>query len=188
LKPLDECHLRPAAAADVDYLFTLFLSERQRQFAHVAWSEEQTRQLLRMQFEAQRRHYGKQFPGAVHSIVLWNGVAAGQLYLDRQKEQFVVVDFALAPDFRRLGIGSKRMRRRQGCESPARSTVPIRQRSFGKVWDFTSLEKIASISRWSGVLSYSTRMAVMGSTRRARQVGHRLPAKVVPRATVNPEA
>jgi ribosomal protein S18 acetylase RimI-like enzyme len=107
LQPLDEWHLRPAAEADVDYLFTLFLSERQRQFAHVPWSEEQTRQLLRMQFEAQRRHYGKQFPGAVHSIVMWNGEAAGQLYLDRQEEQFVVVDFALAPDFRRLGIGSK---------------------------------------------------------------------------------
>jgi ribosomal protein S18 acetylase RimI-like enzyme len=60
-----------------------------------------------MQFEAQHRHYGTRFPSAIHSIVLRNGEAAGQLYLDRQIDQFVVVDFALAPEFRRLGIGSK---------------------------------------------------------------------------------
>jgi ribosomal protein S18 acetylase RimI-like enzyme len=107
LKPLDEWHLRPAAEADRDYLFTLFLTERQRQFAHVAWPEEQTRQLLRMQFEAQQQYYRSQFPSAVHSIVLVNGNAAGQFYLDRQMDQFVLVDFALAPEFRRLGIGSK---------------------------------------------------------------------------------
>jgi ribosomal protein S18 acetylase RimI-like enzyme len=107
LKLLGECRLRPAAEADRDFLFALFLSERRCQFANVAWSEEQTRQLLRMQFEAQRRHYGSRFPDAVHSIVLLNGEAVGQLYLDRQIDQFIVVDFALAPEFRRLGIGSK---------------------------------------------------------------------------------
>jgi len=107
LKPSGECRLRPAAEADRDFLFALFCSERQHQFVHAAWSEEQTRQLLRMQFEAQRRYYGSQFPSAVHSIVLLNGEAVGQLYLDRQMDQFVVVDFALAREFRRLGIASK---------------------------------------------------------------------------------
>jgi GNAT superfamily N-acetyltransferase len=107
LKPLGECGFRPAVAADRDFLFALFCDERQHQFTHVTGSEEQTRQLLRMQFEAQRRHYGRRFPSAVHSIVLLNGEAVGQLYLDRQIDQFVLVDFALAPDFRRLGIGSK---------------------------------------------------------------------------------
>jgi GNAT superfamily N-acetyltransferase len=107
LKPLGECGFRPAVAADRDFLFALFCDERQHQFAHVTGSEEQTRQLLRMQFEAQRRHYRIQFSSAVHSIVLLNGEAAGQLYLDRQADQFVMVDFAVAPDFRRLGIGSK---------------------------------------------------------------------------------
>jgi GNAT superfamily N-acetyltransferase len=107
LEASGECRLRVAVEADRDFLFALFCDERQHQFAHVTGSEEQTRQLLRMQFEAQRRHYRIQFSSAVHSIVLLNGEAVGQLYLDRQIDQFVVVDFALAPDFRRLGIGSK---------------------------------------------------------------------------------
>jgi GNAT superfamily N-acetyltransferase len=107
LEALGEYHLRAAIEADRDFLFALFWGERQHQFAYVTGSEEQIRQLLRMQFEAQRQHYRSRFPCAVHSIVLLNGAAAGQLYLDRQVDQFVVVDFALAPEFRRLGIGSK---------------------------------------------------------------------------------
>jgi GNAT superfamily N-acetyltransferase len=109
LETLIDFRLRRVAEADRDFLFGLFVRDREQEFAHVSWSADQTRQLIRMQFDAQQRHYRSRFPVAAHDLVLVNGEAGGQLYLDRQVNQFVVVDFALMPEFRRLGLGSRIM-------------------------------------------------------------------------------
>ncbi len=107
METLADVRLRQATEADGSFLFSLFLRERAHEFSGVPWSAEQTRHLIRMQFDAQQRHYRSRFPDAAHELVLVNGEAAGRLSLDRQADQFLVVDFALMPEFRHLGIGSR---------------------------------------------------------------------------------
>ena len=107
METLIDFGLRHVTEADSSFLFSLFLGEREHEFSGVPWSAEQTRQLLRMQFEAQQRHYRSHFPGAVDELVLVNGEAAGRLSLDRQADLFLVLDFALMPEFRRVGLGSR---------------------------------------------------------------------------------
>ncbi len=98
LRTVRSCDMRLVSEGDDEFLFSLFSCEGQLELG-LPFA------LVRMQYEAQRRHYRSQFPAAVHNVVLVDGSPAGQLYLDRQLEQLLVVDFSLIPAARRLGVG-----------------------------------------------------------------------------------
>jgi ribosomal protein S18 acetylase RimI-like enzyme len=98
--------LEPAKACDQDFLYQVFASTRMQEMAITGWSEEQQRSFLSMQYEAQRSSYLTQVPEARYSIILCDGVAAGRLIVDRTAQEIHIVDIALLPEFRKLGIGS----------------------------------------------------------------------------------
>jgi len=62
-----------------------------------------------MQYEAQRSSYLMQMPGAEYWVIRRDEMAAGRLILHRTPEKIYVVDIALIPEFRGLGIGSDLM-------------------------------------------------------------------------------
>jgi ribosomal protein S18 acetylase RimI-like enzyme len=103
----DEITLRPAQAGDDDLLLRLYASTRAAEVAQVPWTPEQKDVFVKMQFVAQKQHYGATYPRADHQIICWKEQAAGRIYLDRNNEAFHILDITVLPELRNNGIGSK---------------------------------------------------------------------------------
>ncbi len=101
---------RPAGPDDDAFLQQVYASTRQEELAPLPWTAEQKSSFLRMQFEAQHRHYHQQFPDASFQIILRDGVEAGRLYVDRRPDTIHVIDIALLPSHRGAGIGTSILR------------------------------------------------------------------------------
>ena len=99
--------LRPYRADDQEFLFKLYASTRQQEIAAFGWPEAQQQAFLRMQFTTQQRWYASAYPEAEHQIIEREGVAVGRLLVLRQAGSVLLVDIALIPDSRGLGIGTE---------------------------------------------------------------------------------
>jgi ribosomal protein S18 acetylase RimI-like enzyme len=104
---------RPVEAADEAFLERLYGTTRTQELALLDWPEEQKRQFVRQQFEAQRTHYHANFPDADHRIVLQDGEAIGQTWVDRREDELRLLDMALLPEHRDAGIGTAILRQLQ---------------------------------------------------------------------------
>jgi ribosomal protein S18 acetylase RimI-like enzyme len=102
----DSITLRPVAEGDESFLYQVYASTRQEELAPVPWTEAQKAAFLRMQFEAQRRHYRENYPDAAFLVILRGGRPAGRLYVDRRPEGIRIIDIALLPEHRGVGIGT----------------------------------------------------------------------------------
>ena len=103
--------LRPAALPeDREFLVSVYGSTREDELAHVAWSAEQRDAFVRMQYDARERHYATAFPRARHDVITVGGVPAGQLIVDRPGDEIRIVDIALLPAFRNVGVGTRLIR------------------------------------------------------------------------------
>ena len=101
--------LDPIAPEDEPFLYRTFASTRSDEMALTGWNPQQQELFLRMQYEAQRSSYLMQMPDAEYWIIRRDEMAAGRLILHRTSEKIYVVDIALIPEFRGLGIGSDLM-------------------------------------------------------------------------------
>ena len=96
--------LRPESQGDEPFLFTLFVSTRDE---FLFLDEAQRDAILRMQFEAQKRHYTANLPGARKDIVLLDEKPIGKLTTVWTEQEIRLADIALLPEYRDMGIGSK---------------------------------------------------------------------------------
>jgi ribosomal protein S18 acetylase RimI-like enzyme len=97
---------RPIGSDDEPFLRAVYASTRAEELAQIAWSDEQKKAFLRMQFDAQHRHYQAHFPDAEFLIVLEDGEPIGRLYLAKSPNEFRIIDIALLPKHRGAGVGS----------------------------------------------------------------------------------
>ena len=97
---------RPATDEDRAFLYALYADTRADELAQVPWSEVQKTQFLRMQFQAQDRHYRAQYPTSTHEIVLLDGEPIGRLWMDVGERDLHVVDLAIHSRAQRRGIGT----------------------------------------------------------------------------------
>ena len=102
---------RPVGPDDDGLLRRLFASTREAELSLVDWDASQKDAFLRMQFDAQRRHYEEHYPGASFQVVLVDGAPAGRLSVARWPEEVRVVDIALLPEYRNIGVGTVLLRR-----------------------------------------------------------------------------
>ncbi|HTJ74934.1 MAG TPA: GNAT family N-acetyltransferase [Acidimicrobiales bacterium] len=115
--------LRPARADDVPFLQRLYGSTR-AELDQLEWDETRRDAFVRMQFEAQSRHYREHYAGASSDVVLVDGAPAGRMLVAGGPEEIRLVDLALLPEHRNGGIGTALLRRLL-AEGAAR-TVPVR--------------------------------------------------------------
>lgn len=94
----------------------------------VDWPEEEKRQFLVMQCQAQQVDYAMRFPDSEHSIVLLDNQPIGRIWVARQPEEIRLVDITLAPAHRRAGTGELLIRRLQA--EAADADVPLRHSVF----------------------------------------------------------
>lgn len=96
-------------AEDLEFLFRVYASSREEEMALTGWTDQQKEEFLRMQFDLQHKQYMQNYKNASFEIILYCGVPAGRLYVDRRKDDIRIVDIALLTEFRRRGIGSEIM-------------------------------------------------------------------------------
>jgi ribosomal protein S18 acetylase RimI-like enzyme len=99
-------NLRSALSNDDGFLFSVYASTRADEINLVDWNAAQKEAFLQMQFHVQRQQYRLTYPGSMEYIVESNGIPAGRLIVDRSLNETVLVDIALLPEFRNLGLGA----------------------------------------------------------------------------------
>ena len=95
---------------DGDFLLSVYASTRP-ELTGLGWPGQQKDAFIRMQFDAQTRHYRESFPDAIYSVIRAGGEPAGRLIVSHADDQILIIDIAILPQFRRTGIGSALVQR-----------------------------------------------------------------------------
>jgi ribosomal protein S18 acetylase RimI-like enzyme len=122
--------LRPATAADDDFIFSCYASTRAQELAQVPWSAEQKEAFVRMQYTAQKQHYAAGAPQASHDVIYVDATPVGRIYLDRREDALHILDITVLPQHRNQGTGSLLLRRLLDEAGRARKPVTIYVESF----------------------------------------------------------
>ena len=101
---------RTVKESDREFLFRLFESTRDdiRKHATKLSYVEQT-ELIRMQFQAQDKHYKKFYPDAEFLIIKSRNKDIGRLYIEEWPSQIRIIDITIDPKFRGKGLGGQIM-------------------------------------------------------------------------------
>ncbi|HTY16259.1 MAG TPA: GNAT family N-acetyltransferase [Myxococcota bacterium] len=118
--------LRAARADDADFLYCLYASTRADELAGLGWTDAEREAFLRMQFEAQQRHYRAHFPAARFDVIELAGTPIGRLTVERSADAIHVIDIALLPESRGQQIGGGLLREIQDEAAASGQTVRIR--------------------------------------------------------------
>lgn len=100
---------RPEEPTDLGFLQRLYAGTRVEEMALLDWPEAVKRGFLEDQAAAQIRHYRKHYPDAAFLVCLRDVVPFGRVYLMPGKEELRLMDIAILPAYRRLGLGRKLM-------------------------------------------------------------------------------
>lgn len=98
--------LRPAQPDDEPFLYELYAGTRMEEISAFGWNAVQQEAFLRLQFTAQRGHYEMAYPDAEHTIILFEDHPVGRMLVHRSEQEILLVDIALNPEHRGLGVGS----------------------------------------------------------------------------------
>ncbi|MGZ4900819.1 MAG: N-acetyltransferase family protein [Candidatus Angelobacter sp.] len=102
----EQITLRPASAADDDFILACYASTRAQEMAQVPWNAEQKEAFVRMQYVAQKQHYAAESPKASHDIIYVDGTPVGRIYLERREDALHSLDITVLPHHRNQGTGS----------------------------------------------------------------------------------
>lgn len=103
--------LRPARPEDEDFLFSLFVTSRERELAALPLPPEQAEPFARMQYRSQLAGFHHVHPDAVVLVVETGEGPVGRLVLEDRPGELWVVDLALMPGHRNAGLGAALLRR-----------------------------------------------------------------------------
>ena len=99
--------LRSLRADDDDFLRRVYAGTRMAELAPLGWSDAQVDAFLRMQHEAQRSDYWRNYDTTRFHVVTCDGVDAGRLYVERRDRELSIIDIALLESFRGRDIGTQ---------------------------------------------------------------------------------
>ncbi|WP_336243832.1 GNAT family N-acetyltransferase [Corallococcus exercitus] len=116
--------LRPVTPGDDAFLFTLYASTREQELAAWGLPPAQAELFLRMQYQAQARHYAAKYASEGHALIEVDGIPVGRQWLVRTPEELLLVDVALLPAHRGRGLGTRLLHEIQ--REAARTRVPVR--------------------------------------------------------------
>jgi ribosomal protein S18 acetylase RimI-like enzyme len=103
---LPHVSLRSAQPDDREFLLRVYASTREPEMLSWGWPAAEQSRFIQMQFDARARGYAVSYPAAAESVVLANDEPAGSILVLRAPQELRLVDIALLPQFRNLGITS----------------------------------------------------------------------------------
>jgi GNAT superfamily N-acetyltransferase len=106
VRPPVAVSLRPSTEADGPLLREVYAATRAEELDQVSWAPGQREAFLDMQFVLQDGEFRRHFADGDFSVVEVDGVAAGRLYVGRLPGELRIIDVALLPAFRGLGVGT----------------------------------------------------------------------------------
>ncbi|MDX1653724.1 MAG: GNAT family N-acetyltransferase [Candidatus Competibacteraceae bacterium] len=96
---------------DLEFLYQVYAASRAREMVLLPhWSDGEKEAFLRDQFSLQHTHYQAHYPQARYQVILKEEVAIGRLYVAPLDGEIRLMDIALLPPWRGLGIGSALVR------------------------------------------------------------------------------
>lgn len=98
--------IRAGVSEDTPFFEKLYFETRREEFAQLGWDEVQLAPFLKMQFDLQTRAYAMQFPKAETFTIESGGEKVGRLITNDEAGEIRLVDIAVLPESRGLGIGS----------------------------------------------------------------------------------
>jgi len=98
--------LRPATDADQEFLISIFASTRSDELQMLAWNPVQAEMFIKLQFNAQQQSYKLSYPAAENNIILNDEQPIGRMLVDRSDDTIRLVDIAILPEHRNLGVGT----------------------------------------------------------------------------------
>jgi ribosomal protein S18 acetylase RimI-like enzyme len=122
--------LRTANLEDDPFMLEVYSSTRADEMALVNWTDEQKLAFLLMQFNAQKVSYERESPNAEYFVILNDGIPAGRLIVDRSSETLCLIDIALLPAHRNLGIGRSLIQRLQTEAAEAAKCLRLHVENF----------------------------------------------------------
>ncbi len=96
---------RARGTGDMAFLSRLYRSTRDEEMAATGWSEDEKAAFIAMQFKAQHAHYTRHYRDALWLVIEQDGGPIGRLYLERWETEHRIIDIALMPAHRGMGIG-----------------------------------------------------------------------------------
>ena len=100
-----DIHFRPATQEDDSFLCQVFASTREQLLASLPFDATQKVAFARQQHLCQDRYYRQQYPGARFDIISSGEQRIGRLYVNRTREEILIIDIALLPEYRGAGLG-----------------------------------------------------------------------------------
>ncbi|MBL4773234.1 MAG: GNAT family N-acetyltransferase [Alcanivoracaceae bacterium] len=91
---------------DMGFLAKLYATTRWDEVQQAPWSDQQRKDFLQQQFDAQHKHYQLHYPKAHYLLIIKEKQAIGRVYLDRDDQSVCLIDIALLPEFKYHGLGT----------------------------------------------------------------------------------
>jgi ribosomal protein S18 acetylase RimI-like enzyme len=124
--------LRAARPEDDAFLLDVYASTRADELALTQWTTTQRDAFLRMQFEAQRQHYGQQHPEQELAVVELAGSPIGRLWVARKKSEIRILDLTIIPSHRSRGVGTRLLENLMSEASGAGKELTIYVESYNR--------------------------------------------------------
>jgi len=106
MSQVDSITFRPLLPADEVFSCQVYASTRTEEMKLVDWSPEQKEAFLRMQFEAQTKHYRIHYPKAEYQIIQQGEIPIGRLIVEHSAKSILIMDIAFLPEHRNTGLGT----------------------------------------------------------------------------------
>jgi len=112
LPPGLDLHL--AGGGDEEFLLSLFCSARP-ELALLPLPPAQLALLVRQQYTLQQRDYANRYPHAENWIIAANSAPVGKIMFEKSAAVLHIIDFIIAPEWRKRGLGSTILVALKGC-------------------------------------------------------------------------
>lgn len=151
---MENIFLRRAEPQDKTLLFTIYYSTRTEEINRaIDWNEDQKLAFINHQFFAQDEYYKKVYPDAAYDIIMYNNVPVGRLYVERFliPGTIRIIDIALLPEFRNLGIGSHLIKQLKNEAFQHGKSLTIHVEVFNKAFELYKRLDFQVIKETNGV-------------------------------------
>jgi len=98
--------LRKHTDSDIPFMLELYASTRESELAMTNFTQQEKKDFIYQQFNAQYRHYTQHYCTDAFNIITLDYTPLGRLFVDYWENEIRIVDIAIMPEYRNKGLGT----------------------------------------------------------------------------------